>query len=419
MRRQRVKQATRLACAIGLSALAVAPFRGAHAAPVATATTLTFWNGFTGPDEPTVQTLVNRFNGSHASTTVSMNVMPWADLTTKLLAAAAVGQGPDIAAFHLQYLPQYVQAGLVASVDGIYGHGIDPASVPPDLLRSLKIGGHYYGAPANYATLMLYWNKDLFHKAGLSHAPTTVAQWQTDAVKLSHQGTNAQYGLALADHATIPMWPVLIWLNGGDIVTRDHTRSLLAAPKTEQAVASWGNLVTKNHISPVGLAGGDADTLFQSQKAAMEINGPWATAGYTKAHINYDVAPVPAGPGGRVTLSDAVILVVNKSSHNAAAAQTFLSWWNQKAQQGYISLQSGFPPARTDMATYPSLQKNPFVVKFAQQAPYARFYLAGLKNFDKIDTDVFTPAIQSVEYNKASAYTALPAAASAMNKLLP
>jgi len=72
------------------------------------------------------------------------------------------------------------------------------------------------------------------------------------------------------------------------------------------------------------------------------------------------------GPGGRVTLSDAVILVVNKSSRNAAAARTFLSWWNQKAQQGYISLQSGFPPARTDMATYPSLQKNPFVVKFAQ-----------------------------------------------------
>ncbi len=42
MRRQRVKQATRLACAIGLSALAVAPFRGAHAAPVAAATALTF-----------------------------------------------------------------------------------------------------------------------------------------------------------------------------------------------------------------------------------------------------------------------------------------------------------------------------------------------------------------------------------------
>ncbi len=419
MRISGLKQATCLACAAGIGALAFAPAPVTHAAPAASTATLTFWNGFTGPDEPTVQTLVDRFNGSHPSSTVAMNVMPWADLTTKLLAASAVGQGPDIAAFHLQYLPQYVQSGLVAPVDDIYGHGITPSSVPPDLLRSLKIGGHYYGAPANYATLMLYWNKDLFRKARLSGAPTTVAQWQADVVKLSHQGGTTQYGLALADHATIPMWPVLMWLNGGDVVTPDHTRSLLAAPKTTQAVATWANLVRTDHISPVGLAGGDADTLFQSQKAAMEINGPWATAGYTKAHINYAVAPIPMGPGGRVTLSDAVILVVNKSSHNAAAARTFLSWWNQKAQQSYLSLQSGFPPARTDMATDSSLRKNPFVVQFAQQAPYARFYLAGLKNFDKIDNDVITPAIQGVEYGKSSASAAMASAADAMNKLLP
>lgn len=416
MRLRSSRQVARLACAFVIGILALTPLHVSQAAPAAT---LTFWNGFTGPDAPTVQTLVNRYNAGHVSSTVTMNVMPWADLMTKLLASYAVGQGPDIAAFHLQYLPQYVQAGLITPVDNIYGHGIDAKVIPPDLLRSLKIGSHYYGAPANYATLMLYWNKDLFHKAGLSGPPTTVAQWQADAVKLSHQGKNTQYGIALADHETIPMWPILMWLNGGDVVTPDHKRSLLAAPKTVQAVSSWANLIHKDYISPVGLSGAEADTLFQSQKAAMEINGPWATAGYTKAHINYDVAPVPAGPGGRATLSDAVILVVNKASHNAAAAESFLSWWNQKSQQAYISLQSGFPPARTDMASDRSLQKNPFVVKFAQQAPYARFYLAGLKNFDKIDGDVITPAIQSIEYNKSSASAALSKAADAMNKLLP
>ena len=411
----RMRRGWRTICALIIAVLAITPSQSSHAAP---STTLTFWNGFTGPDQPTIQTLVTRYNAANPATNVTMNVMPWADLMTKLLASYAVGQGPDIAAFHLQYLPQYVQAGLLSPIDGVYGHGINPSVVPPDLLRSLKIGGHYYGVPANYATLMLYWNKTLFQKAGLSGPPTTVAAWQADAVKLSHQGASPQYGLALADHATIPMWPILMWLNGGDVVSRDLKHSQLAAPKTVQAVASWADLIHKDHISPVGLSGGDADTLFQSQKAAMEVNGPWATAGYTSAHVNYDVAPVPSGPGGRVTLSDAVILVVNKSSHNLAAAEAFLSWWNGKAQQGYISSQSGFPPARTDMASDPSLHKNPFVVKFAQQAPYARFYLAGLKNFDKIDTDVITPAIQSVEYNKASAKSALQQAAAQMDKLL-
>lgn len=92
--------------------------------------------------------------------------------------------------------------------------------MPPDLLRSLKINGHYYGAPANYATLMLYWNKTLFSKAGLSKPPATLAQMQADAIKLSHTG---QYGIALADHDTTAMWPILMWQQGGDIVTADHT----------------------------------------------------------------------------------------------------------------------------------------------------------------------------------------------------
>ena len=409
-----LRQVARLACAVAVGAAALIPPHAGHAA---SPTTLTFWNGFTGPDAPTIQTLVNRYNTANAATvSVSQNVMPWADLTTKLLASSAVGQGPDIAAFHLQYLPQYVQAGLVAPIDDAYGHGLNAAAVPPDLLRSLKIGGHYYGAPANYATLMLYWNKDLFRKAGLTKAPATLAEMQADAVKLSHPG---QYGIALADHATIPMWPVLMWQNGGDVVTVDHTRSLLDSPKTIQAVSAWSALLNRSHISPLGLSGGEADTYFQSQKAAMEINGPWATAGFTSAHVNYDVAPVPAGPAGPVTLSDAVILVVNKHSPHLAAAEAFLEYWNQKPQQAYISLQSGFPPARTDMAADASLQKNPFVVKFARQAPSARFYLAGLKNFDKIDTDVITPAIQSIEYKRATPAAALKTAATAMNALLP
>ncbi|HEY8287230.1 MAG TPA: ABC transporter substrate-binding protein [Chloroflexota bacterium] len=408
---------TRLVCAFAVSAAVLIPPQASGAASM---TSLTFWNGFTGPDAPTIQTLVSRYNtANHSTISVSQNVMPWADLMTKLLASYAVGQGPDVAAFHLQYLPQYVQAGLIAPIDDAYGHGLSAAAIPPDLLRSLKIGGHYYGAPANYATLMLYWNKNLFKKAGLSQAPTTLAQMQADAVKLSHQGANPQYGIALADHATIPMWPILMWQNGGDVVSADHTKSLLAAPKTIQAVTSWATLIAKDHISPVGLAGAEADSYFQSQKAAMEINGPWATSGYTQAHINYDVAPVPVGPAGPVTLSDAVILVVNKHSPNLAAAESFVKWWNQKPQQAYISLQSGFPPARTDMTSDTSLQKNPFVIKFARQAPYARFYLAGLKNFDKIDTDVITPAIQSIEYNRASPAAALRKAATQMNALLP
>ena len=35
----------------------------------------------------------------------------------------------------------------------------------------------------------------------------------------------------------------------------------------------------------------------------MEINGPWAAAGFKQAGINLGIAQVPVGPGGPVTLA--------------------------------------------------------------------------------------------------------------------
>ena len=63
------------------------------------------------------------------------------------------------------------------------------------------------------------------------------------------------------------------------------------------ALTQWSQLVIQDHISPIGQTGADADTLFSSKKAAMEINGPWAAAGFKSAGINLGIAQVPVGSG--------------------------------------------------------------------------------------------------------------------------
>jgi multiple sugar transport system substrate-binding protein len=393
---------------------------GNTTARAASPVTLTFWNGFTGPDEAAVVALVKQFNASHPSIQVDMTIEPWDTLLQKLPLSLRVGKGPDIAGLSNQYIPQYAQAGLIQPIDSVYGSGgVDVSVIPKGVNQILQYNGHYYATPMTVDPIMMYWNKTLFKAAGLSQAPTTWAQWQADAVKLTKHANGAdQYGLALADNNTIPNWQIFIWDNGGDILSADNKQAVINGPKAVAAVSQWANLMLKDRISPPALSGADDDKLFQTGKAAMEMTGPWATTGFTQAHINYDVAMIPKGPGGPVTAGNADVLVLSKSSSNLAQAKVFMTWWNSKPAEEYLAIHSGHAPVRTDMLNDAKLNANPWVHKFQVGTPYARFYLGNVLNYAKIDGDVVTPALQSIEFGKQSASAALTRAAGKINSIL-
>jgi multiple sugar transport system substrate-binding protein len=366
--------------------------------------TLTYWSGFTGGDASTYVALVNMFNKSHPGIKVNMVVQPWDSIAQKLPTAMASGSGPDIATpdYNVGTIREYINNGLIAPIDSLLGSGpnqVSPSVVPAAVKSAFTVNGHLYAAPGNWATLELYYNKTLFAKAGIASPPKTMAQLQQDAIKLTVKSGSSvkQYGMAIADHSTIAMWPIFIWANGGDLLTPAGC-SVLSSAKTVQAVSTWANLIVKSQISQVGLSGQDADNLFSAQKAAMEINGPWAIGEYTPAHVNFGLAQVPVGAIGKpVTTASTTPMVVNAKSQNKAAALTFFAWWMSKPAQAYLSEHVGYPPSRTDMANYPGLTSNPYVAGFSAQSPFAKFYLPTLANFSQVDSSVISPAIQQAE----------------------
>lgn len=387
--------------------------------------TLNFWNGFTGPDRPALEALVKQFNETHPDIEVKLDITPWDSLLQKLPTSMAVGGNPDLAAFTFRLLPQYASNQLLEPLDDLYGaNGIDPTTLPPAYLDIIKYDGVNYAAPMNFATLMMYYNKDLFKKAGLNpdNPPKTWKEWKEAILALTidenQDGKPEQYGMVLADNQTIPMWPILVWGNGGRFLTDDLKASRLDDPKTVEAFKIWGDMVVQHKFTPVGLTGGEADKLVETGRAAMEMNGPWMTTGYTAAGLNYDVAPIPAGPAGQVTLADAVVMVVNKKSQHKEAAYEFMKFWNSIEAQIYWAVNTGFPPTRLDIIEDPALNKNPFVAKFAKAAPYARFYLSGTDKANQIDSDIVTPAIQLIARGITPADQALESAAKKANRLL-
>lgn len=356
--------------------------------------TLQFWTGFTGGDRPGYEAIVNDFNASQKHIKVVFTAESWDSLNQKLPSALLTSAGPDIATIDGNSLSQFVKTKSIIPITAT-GSGAAKINVDkfaPALNKLYTYDGKLYGVPANFATLSLYYNKALFAKAGITDPPATVKEFQKDAKLLTGDGIS---GLVLADHATIPMWPVLQWMSGGDIFNSKGC-SVLDSSKDVASLQPWADLVSQDKISPVGLTGAEADTVFSAGKAAMEMNGPWAAPGYKSAGIDLGIAPIPTGVNGPVTLGTSGPIGVSAKSAHQAEAQQFLAYYTGKIAQVKFSLGQGFPSFRTDLASDPQLAANPIVKVFTDQVSGARLYPGRVTSANQVDSDGYIPMIGEI-----------------------
>ena len=405
------------AALVATAALALTGCSGTNSSTTSGKVTLTMWTGFTGGDRPGYAQIVKDFNASHPNIKVVQTVESWDTIEQKLPTAWLTGSGPDIAApsSDPNIIADYVKSNSLLPVSTGSGTSkVNSDQLAQAAIKDFTFNGKLYAIPANFATLSLYYNKALFAKAGIATPPSTVADLEADAVKLSTG--KSQYGLSLADNQTIQMWPILQWLTGGDIV--DSTGcSALSTPASQAGLTTWANLVKNDHISPVGQTGAEADSLFAAGKAAMEINGPWAAGSYTAAKVDFGVVKVPtAADGSNVTLGSIAPLAISAKTKYPAQAQEFLAYYTSKAEQEKFSLKTGFPPLRTDLTSDAALKADPIVQTFTSQLPDAKLYLPRLTNATKVDSDVYVPLIGKITRGTSVA-SATAAATTALNAL--
>ncbi|MGK3951259.1 ABC transporter substrate-binding protein [Microbacterium sp. I2] len=364
---------------------------------------LDFWNGFTGPDGPALQQVVDDFNASQDNIEVKTNIMPWDTLYQKVLTSVASDGGPDIIAMSASRIPQFADEGLFMPVDDYYENADnDSAALAEAAVEASIYDGQNYGVPVNYAPMMMYYNKDLFTAAGLDPEapPATWDEFAAMVPQLSKDengdGKPEQYAIALADHETVPIFPSLLWGTGGGIVSEDGSTSTLGDPETIEALEFWVSLVTEQQASPIGLSGADADKLFQTGKAAIEIVGPWMTTGFDEAGLNYGLAKPFAGPSDDAVLADVVSMGVpsNASEDVKNAAYEFFAFWNSPEGQITWANGSGFPPTRADVADQVTESPYPAIFGAPDVADSARVLMPGIAAGGPILETVFTPALQ-------------------------
>lgn len=385
--------------------------------------TITFWNSYTGPDRPVVEKIVENFNESQDDVIVEMTIQPFDVFSQKLLPAMTAGEGPTIAALDASQFPQYAELGVITPIDDFYESGdIDPATLPQASLDATTMDGERYGSPMIATNTMLYWNKDLFEAAGIDGPPTTMDELAEDAVALTDYTEGADttntYGIAIPDREAPTSWGVLLWADGGDFTNEDKTESEFGSAESVAAVERWNDLIQTEHISPVGLNGVDGDSLFGAGRAAMLMNGPWASAGFEEAGVNFGVAPIPAGSAGQfaAAVSSNMHLNADVTDAERQAAYDFFAFWNLKEQSTYYAVNTGFPPTRNDV-TPEDLAENPTSAAFLDSGT-GKFYLDGLTQYADIDGNIIVPTWQRITNNEGTVKDLMEAASDEIDAAL-
>jgi multiple sugar transport system substrate-binding protein len=385
--------------------------------------TVVFWNGYTGPDRPVLEQIVEAYNQSQNEVTIKMEIMPWDTLYQKLMPALVAGNGPDLVAMPVGRFAEYAQAGKLAAVDSYLTNSskLKAEDLVPGLMSAGVLEGKRYAMPMAFAAMVMYYNKTHFRDAGLdpNNPPKTLAELQnawTRLIKTDANGQVSQYAQAIGVKSTVPMVPVFMWMYGADILS--NGRSVL---NSSQAISAFTTLASayKEGLSPQGLTGQEADNLFAAGKAAIEFNGPWAINGFRGAGIDLGIAEVPAGPAARKTWGGDSILVITEDSKVKSAAWAFIEHWNSPEVQRKWALEVGFPPTRLDMGNDAELLRgNPDIVYFLNSASYAQIYLAGEPKAGRIEEEVLVPLCESVFRGLQSPEAALAEAHRKLNALM-
>jgi len=233
--------------------------------------------------------------GNQAGVKVTHEEAPRAQLVPKLLQDAAARTLPDLMLVDNPDLQQLASTGGLVSLSA---NGLTTTGLYPSIVSAGQYQGQTYGIAPGVNDLALYYNKDLFTKAGLT-PPTTWAQLSTDAKTLT---SGSRKGIAFSAAATEEgsfQFEPFFWSAGADLKTLD-------SPQAVQALTLWQTLVSGGYASKsvVNWTQSDVEAQFQAGNAAMMVNGPWQLPLLNAAKgLDFGVVSIPVPTAGQPSVS--------------------------------------------------------------------------------------------------------------------
>lgn len=321
--------------------------------------------------------MVASWNKAHPSQKITGTQIPTSKASEDVIGAAITAGTEPCLIFNTSpaSVPQFTQEGGLVRLNDFPGAaGYIQARSGTAAQQYRAANGGYYQMPWKTNPVMIFYNKKIFTKAGISTANPplhTYSQFLATAKKVVASGA-AKYAIYPAPSSEFfqswyDFYPLFAAATGGKELVQNG-KAQFDSPVGAQVVNFWRTIYAN------GLAGKDTynGDPFADGTAAMAIVGPWAIAVYNK--VNWGEVPVPA-PNGMSqdqthTFSDAKNIGMYASCKNRGTAWDVLKYATSKQEDGKLLQMTGQMPLRVNLqSTYASyFAAHPAYVNFASEA---------------------------------------------------
>jgi multiple sugar transport system substrate-binding protein len=317
--------------------------------------------------------VIQRFEKANPGAKVKLQMVSWTDINQKITTLVSTNQAPDI--LNLDAYANFAGDDLLLPADDVLS-----SKTKSDFLDKFaengKFDGTQYGIPFVGSVRGLFYNKDIFKKAGIASPPKTWDELRADAKKITAKGETG-YGMPLGPEEAQAEFSLYMWGNGGDWV--DGDKWTITKPENVQALDFLNELANQDKVTqpnPGTTNRTDLWKVFGAGKIGMVMGSNFYPVLLKQQNpkLNYGVAPVPVnGSNPPVTLGVEDYLMAFKSTKHQPVVKAFLDFVFEQQNYGKFIAQEGFLPV-TKSVSDAVAAKDPTQKVFIKAVDDARFY---------------------------------------------
>ncbi|MFL5707433.1 MAG: ABC transporter substrate-binding protein [Chloroflexota bacterium] len=320
-----------------------------------------------GGNKGMVDILVCAWNAANPTKPINLSYIVHTEMVAKIAQGVASGDVPDLMGMDLIYAPQFENAGQLVDITDQSKDWPELADVSPGHKTVATFNNRLFGVPLYADVSALFYNKDLFKKAGLdpNKPPTSLAEIRSYADKITALGGGVSGYYLPGNCAGCNIFTVgpLMWASGATIEANKCGDEPLVGDGVK-AVDQWARDMVAAKNVPEG-ARAETGATFAEQFGTGKL-GMMGTGNFNivlardqmKDHpFDFGISLLPGTEAGKyASFIGGDLVVIPQGSKRVEDALAFMHYLLNDTQQVELYAKALNLPTRTD----PKLTDNQY-----------------------------------------------------------